>query len=78
MLPSNGEDIVNGFLNSRYGQSTRDYINRQRGDESVSNRLITNNTPPNMPFWVLVEVIQFGDLRKLYKYFFSWSIPRFD
>ncbi|STA63175.1 Abortive infection bacteriophage resistance protein [Campylobacter ureolyticus] len=71
MLPNNGEDIVNGFLNSRYGQSTRDYINRQRGDESVSNRLITNNTPPNMPFWILVEVIQFGDLRKLYKYFYQ-------
>jgi len=72
-LKNNGEDIVNGFLGSDLGKSTSIYLSqsRSRGDQSISTKLIQNNIPPNMPFWVLVEVIQLGDLRKLYEYFYK-------
>lgn len=72
-LKNNGEDIVNGFLGSYLGKSTSIYLSqsRSRGDQSISTKLIQNNILPNMPFWVLVEVIQLGDLRKLYKYFYK-------
>lgn len=70
-LSNNGEDIVRGFLGSRLGETTAAYLSRTRNVESISGKLIDHNPPPDMPFWVLVEVIQLGDLRQLYDYFYT-------
>lgn len=68
-LGNNGEDIVNSFLESNEGQSTKGYLESDRGDRSVSNKLINNNRPQQMPFWVLVEVI-------LNFYFHRLNLPK--
>lgn len=70
-LKNDGYDICRNFIDSDLGKSTKSYLQKPRKDVSISTKLIKNNPLPEMPFWVLIEVIQLGDLKKLYEYFYN-------
>ena len=66
------------FLKSKLGKKTKNFLERPIKDRSVSKLLIENNSPPEqMPFWVLVEIIQLGNLLELYEYFYQKRFKNF-
>lgn len=71
------------FLKSKLGKKTKNFLERpikERPikDRSVSKLLIESNSPPEqMPFWVLVEIMQLGNLLELYEYFYQKRFKNF-
>ena len=66
------------FLKSKLGKKTKNFLERPIKDRSVSKLLIESNSPPEqMPFWVLVEIMQLGNLLELYKYFYQKRFKNF-
>ena len=66
------------FLKSKLGKKTKNFLERPIKDRSVSKLLIENNSPPEqMPFWVLVEIMQLGNLLELYEYFYQKRFKNF-
>lgn len=63
----NGYDIVTNFLNKYPKIEKSISINSTNG---YCKNLVGKHTP-NLPIWVLLEVISFGDLCKLYQYLVS-------
>ena len=66
------------FLKSNLGRKTKNFLERPIKGRSVSKLLIESNSPPEqMPFWVLVEIIQLGNLLELYEYFYQKRFKNF-
>lgn len=66
------------FLKSKLGKKTKNFLERPIKDRSVSKLLIESNSPPEqMPFWVLVEIMQLGNLLELYEYFYQKRFKNF-
>ena len=66
------------FLKSKLGKKTKNFLERPTKDRSVSKLLIESNSPPEqMPFWVLVEIMQLGNLLELYEYFYQKRFKNF-
>lgn len=74
----NDKDLTKDFLNSTYGQSAKNYLKSmiKRAKESNTNRystqrLLSKTDEKEPEFWVLIEVLQLGDLIKLYDFFYT-------
>ena len=66
------------FLKSKLGKKTKNFLERPIKDRSISKPLIESNSPPEqMPFWVLVEIMQLGNLLELYEYFYQKRFKNF-
>lgn len=66
------------FLKSNLGRKTKNFLERPIKDRSVSKLLIESNSPPEqMPFWVLIEIMQLGNLLELYEYFYQKRFKNF-
>ena len=72
------QKLTGDFLKSKLGEKTKVFLKRPIKNRSVSKLLIESNSPlEQMPFWVLVEVIQLGNLLELYEYFYQKRFTNF-
>lgn len=68
-----GYTIVNDFLANEEQKALRENIEKKvnNSDSSGYNTALIKKNYPNMPIWVLLEIMSFGELIHFYKYYTS-------